>query len=907
MGPQNTMAHTFADFVSKYTPARSYALGIGDAVADRTINRKLDPQTREELPALPYGVADNRPFVRETWEEVSFRVAEGNALLAPQHDAAFEFNRLNHHLRQASVLMSGRHLQHGDKNQLGKPGEIWTNCATSASTYIMFYLLLNGSGVGRSYDDVMMVVDYGQQPIVACTIDRSHADVQRGLIAAPTTAEIEEMYPTRKITTFHVPDSREGWAQALEQIEIMAFQKRRDEVLILDFSLVRPKNAPIRGMQNRPASGPEPLMSAINNIARLREAGMEPWRAAMHADHFVAECVLVGGARRAARMATKYWKDPDIFGFIEIKRGGVLWSSNNSVLVDAEFWKYVNSKEEDWAFHGPEVFEMYDKAKAVYDAITFSAYHDGTGEPGLINVDRLSWNPEGVQVYDDGSFINSRRLGPSDGAMALNQELVKSWKQAGYQVITNPCVTGDTLILTDRGNLPIQELVGEQVNVWNGSEWSSVTPFSTGFNSTVKIGFSNGAVLRCTPTHKFVLKDGSRVSAAELELGDALTDSLSTGGAEVYGPSVSSIELDQPCETFCVTEPKNSTVIFNGVLTGQCGEVVLSALGGYCTIADVVPYHATSDDDAEEAFRVATRALIRVNTMDFLYDKEVKRTNRIGVGMTGFHEWAWTRFGFGWKDLIDEQVSREFWLLVARFKRAVEDEAINYSKYLGVAVPATNTTFKPAGTTSALFGLCQGAHLPSMREYLRWVQFRNDDPLIAEYAAKGYPTRELKNYTGTTIVGFPTAPTICTLGMGDKLVTAPEASPEEQYQFIRLLEKYWLIGVEEDGVTPLTSRTDAQISYTLKYSPKTVSFEDFKRTFAAGQSTIKCCSVMPDADTSAYEYLPEDPISKHEFESIVAAILASQAADAAPVKEEVGFEHVDCASGACPVSWNENQ
>ena len=34
---------------------------------------------------------------------------------------------------------------------------------------------------------------------------------------------------------FHVPDSREGWAQAVEIIERMAFEGRRDELLILDF------------------------------------------------------------------------------------------------------------------------------------------------------------------------------------------------------------------------------------------------------------------------------------------------------------------------------------------------------------------------------------------------------------------------------------------------------------------------------------------------------------------------------------------------------------------------------------------------------------------------------------------------------------------------------------------------
>ena len=36
----------------------------------------------------------------------------------------------------------------------------------------------------------------------------------------------------------------------------------------------------------------------------------------------------------------------------------------------------------------------------------------------------------------------------------------------------------------------------------------------------------------------------------------------------------------------------------------------------------------------------------------------------------------------------------------------------------------TVTTVKPAGTTSKLFGLTEGAHLPARRQYLRWVQFK---------------------------------------------------------------------------------------------------------------------------------------------------------------------------------------
>lgn len=202
-------------------------------------------------------------------------------------------------------------------------------------------------------------------------------------------------------------------------------------------------------------------------------------------------------------------------------------------------------------------------------------------------------------------------------------------------------------------------------------------------------------------------------------------------------------------------------------------------------------------------------------------------------------------------------------------------------------------------TTSKLFGLTEGAHLPSMREYLRWVQFRNGDPLIAEYQAKGYPVRELKTYSGTTIVGFPTVPEIVSLGMGDKLVTAAEATPEEQYEYLRLLEKWWIDGHQEE--TGERHGYGNQVSYTLKLDMKVVSFERYRKTFMDGQSTVKCCSVMPAGDTSAYEYLPETPVSTEEFQAIVANITDGN------LKQDIGLEHLDCGGGACPIDFSDEK
>src|SRR4029079_3520577 len=58
---------------------------------------------------------------------------------------------------------------------------------------------------------------------------------------------------------------------------------------------------------------------------------------------------------------------------------------------------------------------------------------------------------------------------------------------------SNLCVSGDTFILTDQGQIPIKDLVNQSVNVWNGEEWSQVVVKQTGVNQElVNVKFSNG-------------------------------------------------------------------------------------------------------------------------------------------------------------------------------------------------------------------------------------------------------------------------------------------------------------------------------------------------------------------------------------------------------------------------------
>lgn len=1048
---------------------REYFPGMGTAVADRTINRP-----------------------GETWSDVAHRVALGNSLLGP--DSATEYRSLHHHLSQASTLMSGRHLQHGDESQPERAQTVFTNCSTAMFRFITFQLLLSGSGVGGCYDDALMLIDWSKMPTVVCVIDRNHKDQLVGYL---TPEDARERYQGQMLVEHRVGDSREGWSGAVEIMERMTFEGKDDHVLLLDFSDVRPAGAPIRGMQNRPASGPGPLMHALSNVAKLKGSSLAPWNLAMLADHYLAECVLVGGARRAARIATKYWKDATIFDFIEVKRplefrgktrdevealragGGYyesfLWSSNNSVTVDAEFWERVERTRSEIVTPTSGPADPLDlHAYKVWQMVMDCQYGDGTGEPGFLNVDKLEIDNTGIEQYLQSVYVE----GADEASRPMLTAMTERVLGHVYQHIVNPCVTGDTPILTKQGYRPIKALVGKTTEIWNGREWSSVTPFSTGVNPLVRVHLSDGTSLTCTPQHKFVVQNGYRtrpfkVGASELQAGtrlakfympvvegnnnpdvDAYSQGFYSGDGTtdynwswVYEPKmvcserleggvgtltkygrarwdhgdmlpkdfvpfdasvnyrinwlaglidadgtvlryesgkaiqVSSIDRDflnnvrlmlttlgvqakvtqshdpqikqikgqdfecqavyrllinctdlyhlvedmglvsermdlkQPLpqrdarrfvtvdhverlgraeETFCFTDPKNHTGTFNGIVTGNCGEISLHILGGFCVIADVVPYHARNDDDAEDAFRASTRALMRVNLMDSIYRKEVERTNRIGVGITGLHEYMWDRFGLGFRDAIAHgdigplgitKKAEPFWNMLKRFADAVQDEAEKYAVVLGVNVPHTTRTMKPAGTTSKLFGLTEAAHLPSMRKLLRWVQFRNDDPLVEEYRARGYPVRKLVSYSGTTIVGFPTAPVITTLGMGDKLVTAAEATVEEQFRWLKLLEHYW---IGEKGGN--------QISYTLKYDPEKIDFPEFERLMFENVKQVRAVSVMPQINNVSYEYVPEQAVSDEEYEAILAGI-------AEAMVEDVDKVHVECAGGACPIEW----
>jgi hypothetical protein len=798
-----------ASFGDAPVTARLLDPGMGMAVARRTVFRPED---------------------QECFGRVADRVSEGNMSLLSIHGEAeiLEQKRLRNAIATGSLLTSGRHLQHGDAQQKTRNLELFTNCATAIASFIKFYLLLNGSGVGRSYDDSLMAVEWANAPNLRLYLSPEHKDYPKdretkfrfatefGLLNWGTNIDAfdqegerlvaefidQEFYQDKPLATDtvirKVEDSREGWAKTLETVEAMAFSGSRNREIFLDFSFVRPYGSPIGGMQNRPASGPLSLMRGFINLRRyvievaraclFTDSPLEKWEQAMLVDHYFSSEVQVGGARRAARMATKNWKDPGALRFVRIKSEGGLWTANNSLMVDAEFWNRVKEGNACIAtgLTPEEMQPLTAHALLLFNEATRLAYVNG--EPGFINGDKLEDHRTGDawrRPVTDGNFFGSARYRLSEGNDLL-LEMSRRASSTDFPVTTNPC-----------------------------------------------------------------------------------------------------------------------------------GEIVLHVTGGYCVIADYAPVLACPvsfdeiypgllpsalaaewDARVEDSVRLGVRFLIRANLMDALYSREVKLTNRIGIGPTGLHEWAWLRFGLAFADLLDERVSGEFWALVAHMSAVAKEESILYSAELGLQAPVTVPTVKPSGTMSKMFLLTEGGHLLSMRQFLRWVQFRGtrdsftglwttgSDPLLAEFEARGYPIRELQSFPGMTIVGFPTKPLLTRLGVGDRLVTAPEATPQNHYDWLKLLERHWL-GVERGN----------QVSYTLKVFTDDHDINSFRQIVINNQPHIRCCAIMPSKsnDKLGYEYLPEEEVTNERFVEIMNKI------NDPDLLEAIDMVHLQCAGGACPI------
>ena len=161
-------------------------------------------------------------------------------------------------------------------------------------------------------------------------------------------------------------------------------------------------------------------------------------------------------------------------------------------------------------------------------------------------------------------------------------------KNIGVIKSSNLCVHEDTLLLTNKGHIKIKTLKDEIVTIWNGFEWSDVVVKQTGHNQSLMkvfiVPYKNNKALSvrtliCTYYHKFYVDSSTNViDANNLKLGYKLIGYNDSGNNELcnydYAKIIGLEDVGLTGDTYCVTEPKRNMAIFNGILTGQCIEIV---------------------------------------------------------------------------------------------------------------------------------------------------------------------------------------------------------------------------------------------------------------------------------------------------------------------------------------------
>lgn len=464
-----------------------------EAVTRRTYNRPLDDSgTILETWAQTVHRA-TRVHHKRLWEGANGKVDDA------------ELDELFNLVHDRKALVSGRTLWLGGTDYSASRACSQFNCAYTRSQTVyefvdIFWLLLNGCGVGgRPISGTLhgFLKPISNLEIIESNQPPEHRGDPHNTCQPPTA---ENGYHWR----IKIGDSAEAWAKSLGKMlnpPTCAVKK-----LTIDFSDVRGPGKRLKGY-GWICNGSAPLQRAYTAIFEIMNSKAGDLLDEIDLLNIINWLGTVLSSRRSAQILLMDYDHPRWEQFARAKNN---WWICNQCGEQNTHSKYIcptcggrtnahrqQSNNSIVFWHKPTKREIKDIMQMIWD--------NGGSEPGFIN---------GVSARNRAPWF--------DGLNPCGEILLQS---RGF------CVSADTLLQHRNGADCIADLVGTTVDVWNGETWSNVTPRVTGHErQLVRVRFSDGSYLDCTPSHRFsVFTDFNREPREVMA-----SDLLSLPGRRVY-------------------------------------------------------------------------------------------------------------------------------------------------------------------------------------------------------------------------------------------------------------------------------------------------------------------------------------------------------------------------------------
>jgi ribonucleotide reductase alpha subunit len=285
-------------------------------------------------------------------------------------------------------------------------------------------------------------------------------------------------------------------------------------------------------------------------------------------------------------------------------------NANHSISFLDDFWRAYWSNGEystRWVTDKNKIHETFP-AKDYMRKIAESVWHNA--EPGCHNNDWINlWNPV---------------------------------KAKGRIDTSNPCVTGDTLVSTKRGEVPIKKLVGTTPDVeGNDGEFHKVTRvIPTGVKPVFLLETLCGRKLKLTADHKVSTHNRGDVPAGELTKEDSI---VTANGSFDCLKSFTPIGED---DVFDLTEPATNHFVANGIVVHNCSEY-LFVNNTSCNLSafNIYRFLTPEGDMDHQSLRIAARLAMIAADLNIeecgFPDPEIAkgtysyRTTGIGYGNVG--------------------------------------------------------------------------------------------------------------------------------------------------------------------------------------------------------------------------------------------------------------------------------